>query len=483
MLFQHPDYRARREEWELARDLYQAEYNVVCSDSRIFWPHAIEEVAGNQNAKDHFLRRSRRTRYLNLTEIVTSLIVSFLLRKEPDTSEVEQMLGDEIDNIDGKKNSLYSFIKNSFSVDYLLYGKAAILVDATKHNAKTKAEELALGVRPYFHSIHPLAVKDWDMSPMEAPGKYNWLRYEYTQTEPRQSETDQPKQRSYSKSYKQVGSQVAVTTYGGNIVEFGAVTDPDKQQWDVLGVDPLDVSRIPLIILEDVSWLKDVNQECLRYHNLRSSRDNILHNQGYQKIFLSAIDGADQQQVNALGETTWVFLPRDGTASTIEPPDLSSHERAIEESLNNIFKIGLNQLRLLPADSRVSQSAESINEEKENTYALVESTLTDIENAINQALSIYAEFKGQSGFDGEIELDKNISKDDVAQFGMVWNMFKDEFKKYGTLTKAAVTKAAKKLNLDPEDFTAAVAEIEAGPNVKQDTQQQANDPIAKQLGA
>lgn len=481
MLYLHPDFKSKRSEWELARDLYQADYSVVCADARILWPHAIEEVTGNQNAKDHYLRRVRRTRYLNLTEIVTSLIVSFLLRKEPDTSKVEKMLGDEIDNIDGNNNSLYAFIKNSFAVDYLLYGKAAILVDATKHAARSRAEEIALGVRPYFFPIHPLAIKDWDISPMEQPGKYNWLRYEYTQTEPRNDETSEPKQRCYSKSYRQDGANVQVSTYQGNEVAFGAIVDSEKQDWQLKDSQAIEeISQIPLVVLEDVSWLKDVNQECLRFHNLRSSRDNILHNQGYQKVFINGMNDADRQQVNNVGETTWVFLPRDSNATTIEPPDLASHEKAIEESLNNIFKIGLNQLRLLPADSRVSQSAESLNEEKENTFALVESTLTDIENSVNQALSIYAEFKGQSDFDGKIELDKNISKDDIQQFGLVYNMFKDEFKKYEGITKAVVTKAAQKLNLDPDDFAAAVKEIDAGPNVEPETDEEG---LEKQLGA
>jgi cell fate (sporulation/competence/biofilm development) regulator YmcA (YheA/YmcA/DUF963 family) len=480
-LYRNPDYVRNLSEMELARDLYQGKKEVLVNNDAIFWKTATERSTDGEA-----LLRDRRIRtcYQNFTEIVTSLIVSFLLRKAPDTTEAAKLLSEsELKNIDGYGNSLQAFVKNKFTPDYLNYGKACILVEASKNSAKNRLEELASGWRPYFTYLNPISVTDWEReSEQPRAGEFKFIRYEFIKLEPRNSEAEEPKEFKYSKAYSYQDGVIYSKIYrGAEIVKGASTVITDSENWNLLSNDPLGIKAIPLIVLEDESWLKDVNQESLRYFNIRSSKDNILHNQGYQRVFISGMDGQDTSAVQTLNESNWILLPTNSTVSTISPADVAGHDKALEESVNNIFKIGLNQLRLLPSDSRVAQGADSVAEEKENTFALIESTLEDIENSINRALSVYAEYKGETLEKG-IELNKSISKTDVQSFVTIYNAFRDDFKKLGSLQKATLKKAVNFLGLDEEEIASISKEIDNSPIVEQTAPAQ-NDVLSRVLNA
>lgn len=476
-LQKHPEFEDKFPEWNLCYKLFDGRHSIVCVDPEIFWRHAVESglpldgdssktsIANviNQIATDQWSRRSLRTRWLNTPEIIASLLISFMFRKCPDFSAVKDQFGENIKNVDGKGNSLFSFIKNSFALDYFRYGKAIIKVESSKHAAATIADEIGANVRPYFSTISPLQMPDWEMADGNQITNYNWLRYEYDRVSNRARATEAPTVKKISKVYYKNGESVDVVVYE---VDLKDKSQPNNN-WIQTGAYPLKLSRIPFVVLEDVSWLKDVNQEALRYHNLRSSRDNILYSQGYQKVGVFGADANDPNQLMAMSETTWnIFTNPQGSMQSLEPPDLSAHEKALEESLNNQFKVGLNQLRILPSDSRVAQAADSLGEEKDNTEALIESTLEDIENGVNEAISLWAEYRGQKDYDGKITIEKNFSKDDIDKFLKVYNSMRDQFAKYEGLTKSATKKATRELGLPDEEQEAALKEIDKGPNVE-----------------
>lgn len=469
-LHKHPQYDYNFEDWKLCTQLFEGKHGVVCKDTSILWPHAIEEPAGldlqsalgklvTDIGSTQWHRRTRRTRWLAIPEIIASLLISFIFRKQPDFSEVEDLFGEQMSNVDGQGNSLYSFLKNSFALDYLKYGKAIIKVESSRHSAATLADEIGANVRPYFTSVNPLNMPDWELADGPQITNFNWLRYEYDRVKNRTKATEEPKTERISKAYYKNGNSVIYEVYQVDTSRLKANTGA----WQLVGQDELKLSRIPFVVVEDVSWLKDVNQEALRYHNIRSSRDNILHNQGYQKVVVSGVDPNDPKQLQGMNETNWILV-RDPSASVtaIEPPDLGAHERALDEALNNCFKVGLNQLRLLPSDSKVAQAADSISEEKDNTAALIESTLEDIENAANEAISLWAEYKGIEGYDGKISIEKNFSNDDINQFLKVYNSTRDLLSKYQEVQKMVTKKAVRSLGLQDDEQELALAEVEAG---------------------
>lgn len=473
LLQKHPEYEEKFAEWDLCTKLFDGKHEIVCGDTSILWPMAVEvpQVQSDETtsigkllsniAKDQWSRRSLRTRWMNYPEIISSLLISFIFRKCPDFQAVEELFGDQIKNVDGKGNSLFTFMKNGFGLDYLKYGKAIIKVESSKHSAATKADEIGAKIRPYFTSINPMAVPDWELADGDKITNYAWLRYEYARMQNRTSAESQPKKQLVSKAYYKEASGVRVDVYTADLDKNADTSNP---QWAKQGSVPLNLSRIPFVVLEDVSWLKDVNQEALRYHNLRSSSDNILYSSGYQKVVVFGVDPSDPAQLQSMSESTWNLVrAADGSLQVVEPPDLSSHEKAQEQSVNNMFKVGLNQFHIIPADSRVGQSAEAQVEQKDNTAALIESLLEDIENGINDAIGLWAEYKGVSDYQEKIVLEKDFTKDDITQFITVYNSFRDQFAKYPDVEQMVVKKATKNLGLDDQDQEDALKAIDAGP--------------------
>lgn len=490
VLQEHPDYQEKKEDWNLCLKLFEGKHKVVCVDPQIFWTHAVEDTSFSDDTtsigkllsnigKSQWSRRSQRSRWLALPEIVASLIISFIFRKCPDFSKIEKLFGEDIKNVDGKGNSLYTFMKNSFGLDYIRYGKAIIKVETARHGAVTLADEIGKNVRPYFTQVSPLNVPDWEVADGKAANNFSALRYEYLRVKSRTKLTEEAKQEKISKVYYQTPNGILVDVYSADVQNKSQT----NQGWVQNDQQTIDLSRIPFVVLEDVSWLKDVNQEALRFHNLRSSRDNILYSQGYQKVVVFGVDPSDPAQLQAMSETTWNLVRApEGSAQAIEPPDLSSHEKALEESLNNIFKVGLNQLRLLPSDSKVAQSADSIGEEKDNTIALIESTLEDIENATNDAISLWAEYKGVKGFHEKIEIEKTFTKTDITKFVTVFGAMRDQFTKYEKVMKFATMKGVRELGLDEDDQIEALAEVSAGKQIEVEPVEEEKDPVAAQLG-
>ena len=483
-LHKHPDYEEKAPDWDLCSKLFEGKHSVVCVDPSILWPHAVENGVSighdnetsiakllNSIASDHFARRSQRTRWLELPEIIASLIISFMFRKPPNFAEVSEVLGEQINNVDGKGNSLYSFIKNNFALDYLKYGKAIIKVESSKHSAVTMADEVGANVRPYMTSINPLAVTDWELQDGNGLTNYKWLRYEYNRIKDRARASEKPESERISKVYYKENQLVQVETYQADLRD----TSDINYNWTNRGMQPLGLSRIPFVVIEDASWLKGVNQESLRYHNIRSSKDNQLYSSCYRTVFIFGADVSDANQLQAISESTWPII-RDpaGKIQVIDPADLSAHEKALDESLNNVFKVGLNQLRILPSDSKVAQAADSLGEEKDNTIALIESTLEDIENGVNEAISLWAEYKGVKDFKGKIQLDKKFSKDDITKFITVYNSMRDQFSKYETVMKSATKKGVRELGFTDDEQEAALAEIDAGPTINEPIEE---DPL------
>jgi hypothetical protein len=112
---------------------------------------------------------------------VVSIFNSFLFREEPDRDlaqlenfpETKQFLEDA--DLDGR--SLNAFMKDVATWSSVL-GHCWIIAVKPNIGAKTRAEELAAGVRPYLSYLTPMVVLDWDWkrSPM---GRYELEYFKY----------------------------------------------------------------------------------------------------------------------------------------------------------------------------------------------------------------------------------------------------------------------------------------------------------------
>lgn len=450
-LYQHPRYRQMLAEWQLYQDLYEGEHSTLTG--KYLWYHALERK-GDADAGIIRNCRIERTRYLNLEEILVSLLVSIFFRNEGTASkELIAMMGDEIKNVDGKGSSLFTFVK-SVGQNVIHYGDTYVSADAFPLAAGSEAQARDRGARPFLELLTPLEVPDWQVETDDPArfGKLNALRREFDVLVPRSRLNSQPETRRVSHELFMDGNKFAVQVYLGELDEQGnVVKDPQGEAvWTSGELIATDLVELPVAYVHCDSWLAGASQEILRHFNLRSNLDNVNYHQGYQK--LAAIGVSNDEQRIALSANVVACLPENGDLRAIEAAQAVGLENAVTNSLQNVFNVGLNQLRQIAADSKVGQTADAQSKEREYTTSLVESELQTIETLINQALGYYAEFKGKDGTNCTYTLDKEIEDEDFDKWLRVYGSIKDELaSNYPDVNKAAVKKAISQLHLDDEE--------------------------------
>ena len=478
--------------WQRYCDMYHGEHDTMVNDVYLV-PHAQEQIkdAEGQSARMR-AGRQLRTQYMKVPEIIVSLWTSFFFRNpyvlSPEVVELFKLTDGTSaeDNIDGYGKSLSRFLQN-FTEVYLTYGKATILVDSFGIEVKTKGQEALIGVRPYMEIVKPLAIPDWDIETKDPArvGKFNFLRHEYDIVKPRLRSTDRVERVRVSNELCLENGVYTIVRYELPLDNNGIPqTDPKDKSREATWTQTDEIvtgliGELPIAMLDDVTWIDGVCAETFRFHNLRSSKDSVEYAQGFQKIFISGDGLTSVDAIKAISEHVISLLPAGATVQGLEPVNTDGLDRSITQALENAFKVGLNQLRQVAADSRETQAADSMQMEKDNTYALVESTLKDLENTFNQAIGHFARFKGVKDFKGTIELNKEIKQEDINQFISTYSAFRDRLVKYTKLSKAIDKKVVATLNLSDEEVAEAVKEIDAA--VIDKPADDPNDPVNQVL--
>lgn len=489
-LFEHPEYVQNKRLFQKWHDLYEGDHEILRRADYLFY-HSLERTKGgndNEQLRINQMRKDReqRTRYLNVPEIVMSLWLSMLFRRHYELDESAKALLEEYEqDIDGKGTSLFTFIKRDVMETRLLYGQVFVLADAYPGEATNLSEEQEIGMRPFLEVISPLALKDWDIEARDPKraGKFNFLRHEFKATLPRMSPTDKPETKLFSNSLQLKDGIYVVQQHSVSLDANGNYTDRNASDgsanWTEEG-DPIvtALEEIPVAYIKDESWLKDVCEETLRHFNLRSMKDSIEFAQGFQKIFITGIDFSNPQAVKALSEFTISGLPENSAVLTVEPVSTADLRASVSEALENAFKVGLNQLRQIPQDSRAVQGADTLQEDKDNTIALLDSTISEVETLLNESIRTFARFKGIEDFDGKISLNQELTEKSIDQLVQLWQGFSDLYSGNDVVTKEMAKKVVRKLDFDEEATEKAIEAID-----KQQTERNriAESPIRQGL--
>lgn len=455
--------------------------------------HKIES-SGIKDKDAARLRASReqRTRYLNLFEIVVSLLTSIAFQEEPEADDATKaMLGDSIDDIDGKGTSLVTFLRDQVFRDYLIYGKVIGLTDAYPGKAANVTEQRQKGMRPYAELISPLSFVDWDIETADSAriGKFNACRHEYDVILPRKM-TDEIVIQRQSNVLKLEGGKYSVDYYSGPQAKCDAlgariVGDGDRSNtWTLASSQPTDLTEIPISIIDSQSWMKDAAEEALRHYNLRSNRDNILYNQGWDQEFVTGVSAGQIESFSAaFNEYTKLFLPEGGTAFKLPATDAAAYEKAEAQAIDNVFKVGLNMLRQLPSDSGESQSALTMQQEKDNPYTMIESSIEEVEIFANDLMKNFALFsESNTKFKGQITFCDEIRQESTDMFIAVWQAFGNMFKGVKEIETPVAKQALLKLGLTDKELELANAVLDKAGIAKQELPARRPDLVAQALG-
>jgi hypothetical protein len=506
ILYKHPEYISTYDTWKVARDLYEGKREVITRPEYL-WYHAIElkdknfdvtkflngeKTRANTGAAQLRKSREERTRYPGLQEVIVSLWQSLFFAEpgRPDNA-LEALLKDHngLNNINGFGTSLHDFLQNEVLVSRLLYGKSVVLVDSMPIVARNLQEQRELGLRPFMSCINPLDVPDWKMYTDSAvnAGKYESVRYEFIGVIPRQSLQEQPQLRKYSHILSLVNGKYQIDEYYQDLDNEFKIkkefynAESKTETWAKGKTQIVDLDFLPVSIYTGQAWLDGVGQEVLRHYNIRSNRDNILYNNGYDVKYAKGVDSSNADAIAALSEYTIVLLPENGDFGKLEQTDPTGLKETERESVEHIFRVGLNKLRQIASDSKEIQSAEGQDKDNEYTFRLVEAELQSVEDSINDSFKHYAAFLGKPNFDGKLELEKKVSAENFDKFIYAWGSFKDSLMKVEGLEKAVIKKVIKKLRLDSKEESEILKKVDSVNFEIAEKQDEENDPINNAL--
>jgi enoyl reductase-like protein len=168
--------------------------------------------------------------------------------------------------------------------------------------------------------------------------------------------------------------------------------------------------------------------------------DNIILFQAYQRVYFAS-DSLEKEHIQQIAEFTNVILPGDASVHTVEPVSTISIQERLDNILNTIYRLGLNQVRMMSADAKAVQSDKTIREEKESVVALVQSEMETIENIVNNGIRLYAKYLGKEETELErVTFDTEVGFEDIDRFVKLVMAFKDDAMKLPKLRKAQIRK-------------------------------------------
>lgn len=456
--YQHPEFKAKREKWETYRDLYEGDHSTLIKP-KYLWPHELElsteavikdpATQQKQSAGERIrMIRANRSRYLNMIEPVISNFIAMAFKKPMVFDEkLKTMLGDDIDNIDGKGTSLESFIKGHIALAFFRDGTPIVQVDAPKNESRSLSEERKSGFRPFMEVLDVLSVPDWQFAENgPRTGKYDSVRYEYCEIAPRVSLTEEPKEVRYCR----------VTTLEGAVVTIRIYRhDTEKKDWILEEERSLDIPEVPIVtITTNESWIKDVAELQLVLFNLMSAYYNQLNTQAFQRIFVA---GLDESSAMSISEYAISRIPLEAKPFIIEPSSTTAYVEAAEITAQQIAQVAFNRSRSIASGSKEAPGAETIAEMNAELMALLKQGLEEIESLVNSALKIYAMYKlGPTlgaAFDGKVELSKDLDTKAVSERVEMFVTYRDEIRKVLPWRKAELRKAASEMGYDDEELT------------------------------
>lgn len=470
-LYENPEYKREKDDLVRYRDMYEGDHDTMVRPEYLWYTPVERKNPADAKAKAAIVQirmdREQRSRYLNIPEIIVSLWTSLLFRKPySKDEEAEATLKDIEDDIDGKGTSFWDFLKDECAESLFVFGKVFVLTDTYIDGASSRTDEKAKGMRPFVELLNPLDCKDWQIeSAGKRAGKYKFFRYEYCVLEDRNSPEDEPKEIRRSDALIQNGDTVEVLRYEQKSEKTSpSQVTPEQGHWEKKA-DPikLGVPDMPLSTIVSESWIHEVCEETLRHFNSRSVKDTIEFTQGFTRMFVKGVDPSSAEQIDALSNYTISILPADGDVIAVPPTSTADLKASVEEAIDNAFKVGLNKLRSLPSSSKENESADSQAQDKENIYALAESTVAQIERLANDILKHIAAFRGIEGDPGKITLSREFSKESFSEWVVVFSTIRDLLKGYPEIEKAAFKKAVGELNLDSDVMERIDSIIDNGP--------------------
>lgn len=385
----HPDLVDAAESYQLYRDFTDGRKKVV---AKYLVPYLTESSPTPQASKA-FANRLRRAYNINQCRPYLRIHRGHLSQKievKGFDGEVQERI---LKDVSGTRKSL-----KQFSTDvlwhYMRDGRVGVLVDREPGTEKTKAKAKAAGERSYqvlYDATEIHYWEHWETGPNRGKLKTLILKEPDHVTEKRRY----PQLRRFQLPEK--GNFIWQKLRSTNQTGLGLGAAEAQYEIKDEGEGPFD--EIPFFILgcgPDDSFLSDISPLNEAAFNKRSVKDNVNHNQGFQRNF--AI-GAKEDELKAAGES---LITRIGSADARimslpagEPTALENEEKKLDREIDRRGKMEFNNLS---EDTRQVQAANSRALDMRAKIALYDETLEMLEEALERLFTFHMLYEtGQPG--------------------------------------------------------------------------------------
>ena len=337
----------------------------------------------------------------NQCRSIIATYISLLFRTEPHREfrslELEPNLESFIKDCDWEGRSISSFMKQA-SIWANVFGHSWIIMSKPSTGAVTRADEMAMEVRPYLNLLTPLVVLDWAWR-RKINGSYVLSKFKYVED----VNGDETVIREWS--------ETAITTY--------RVNTKDQTVLENL-VEPNELGKIPAVILYaqsssirglGLSTIEDIADAQRYIYNMTSEAEQAVRLGSHPSLVKTRDTqaGAGAGSIIEMPEN----LPGDLKPYVLEfsGQDITNIYMAIEKTVSSIDKMANT------GSIRATESREMSGVSREVEFQLLSARLSEmadqIELAEEQLWRLYAEYQGTM-WDGEIDYPDSFAIRDTA---------------------------------------------------------------------
>lgn len=337
----------------------------------------------------------------NQCRSIVATYISLLFRREPEREfkslELEPNLESFIKDCDWEGRNITSFMKQA-SIWANVFGASWIIMSKPSTGAVTRADEMAMEVRPYLNLLTPLVVLDWQWR-RKINGSYVLSKFKYVED----VNGDETVIREWS--------ETAITTY--------RVNTKDQTVLENL-VEPNELGKIPAVILYaqsssvrglGLSTIEDIADAQRYIYNMTSEAEQAVRLGSHPSLVKTSSTqaGAGAGSIIEMPEN----LPGDLKPYVLEfsGQDITNIYMAIEKTVSSIDKMANT------GSIRATESKEMSGVSREVEFQLLSARLSEmadqIELAEEQLWRLYAEYQGTT-WDGEINYPDSFAIRDTA---------------------------------------------------------------------
>lgn len=459
-LHTNQEYIDEAHKWKMYQDFYDNDAETIRSEYLV--RHDLET---KRDGAKKYAGRRLRTFPQNFADPVVSIWQDLFMKGEPIIpKEVDDLFNGYETDVDGNKNSLLTYLETEMLRDRFVQGNPTTLVDAPRNTAVNVQEERASGIRPFVVPIRRLALVDWAIerrNPIRA-GLYNFVSFQYPAHEPRETFYDKDSIKWYRRvvwrtekpgQKAEVYSQIFSGDAPGS-KEWYPESPPERIQG---------FTEVPCItMLGAESWIHDLTIQAQKYLNLESMLDNILYYQGYRHTYI--IGDVPAEDRNKVSEYVNVILPPGSTVTALTSENPLALLQRLDDTENRIWRFALQQIRQVPTNSKVGQSADAQRMERDPTLNMVKRNIKQFTEFSNHIIKLVAEYNNKPDFQAKLAFSREITSADVEQTVLVMNAVKQDLSRLPTLRKEILKQLVQACNFPPEPQQKIVEEIDAIPD-------------------